>query len=200
MDDSHKPRLGIAVAALLESYGQEVTQPRLMGYWLALRPLELQDVERAIAHALRSCSGNFPPPPAKIYELATGGSAGDQAILAWQDVLRAMPIGSYRSVDFSDKCINAAIRSMGGWPALLGRCSDAEGEKWCRLDFLKAYAVFAGRGGVGDAGAPLSGLAEVEVHQGKLSKPVPVCIDARPVAPGLTSNQQPRRIAAHETN
>ena len=198
MDDSEKVPFGLTIGAMLEAFGQESTKPRLLGYWLGLRDLSLSQVQEGVAEAIRSSTRL--PLPADLRTLATGGDSESHAIVAWADVLKAMPHGSYRHIDFEDRLINAVIRSLGGWPAMLERCSSADSEKWVRLEFLKAYRVLRDRGVSEDACQPLPGLSEVQCIGGKIRKPIPkriACDDARRDVPKLIDNtHSPLRIGS----
>ena len=176
MVESDKVQFGNAVGAMLEAFGQEATKARLYGYWLGLRTLELPEVESAVASVLENVTDRFPPPPAKLREIVNGGSSEDLAIAAWADVQDAMPLGAYRHVDFEDKHINAAIRSLGGWPAMFERCATTEGEKWYRIEFCKAYASAASRQLDGDVCRPLAGISEKQLVGGRIADPVPMRI------------------------
>lgn len=174
MLESEKARFGVIIGAVFESFGQESTPPRLMGYWLGLKDLELAAVEKAAGRALREMTRL--PAPAELRKLAGEMTSQDRALAAWGDVLNAVPVGCYRHVDFQDKLCNAAIRMLGGWPTFLERFSGAETEKWARLDFLRVYQSIADSGVSGDVCGPLAGLLEVQVSNGKLTRPVPVLI------------------------
>lgn len=182
MEAEDKARFGKAIGAMLEAFGQEGTQARLYGYWIGLMEYHIGDVENAVASVLKACVDRWPPPPAKLGEIIRGGSEEQRAIQAWADVQRAMPQGRYRHVDFRDVVINAAIRSLGGWPALFDRCNSAEGEKWYRIEFMKAYAAHTNGGPSAEAYAPLPGMSEAEVVEGRVSRPRPRrigCDDSR---------------------
>lgn len=169
MKDSDRPRFATVMAAVCETFGQEATTARIMGYWLGLQDLELADVERAAAQAVQKCDRM--PVPAKLREFVEGREE-DAEVLSWALVEKAMPLGAYRHVSFEDPAINAAIRSLGGWPTLFERCRDAESQKWYRIDFTKAYRAFRSRGCSGDVSRPLAGLSEVSVVDGKRTQPL----------------------------
>jgi hypothetical protein len=176
MVEADKKEFAIAVGALFASFGQDSTQALMQGYWLGLNDLELHQVQIAVASALKRCK--FLPRPAELRELlGLNVSDEDTAVAAWGDVLRAVRLGPYKHVDFEDKLCNAVIRNLGGWVTFLQRFSDAESEKWTRLDFVKCYKAFAKSGVNGELIAPLQGLSEREVINGQLCLPVPRKID-----------------------
>lgn len=191
MDDNEETReeFGTAITAMLETFGAEGTTPQLLGYWYALRDLSLEEVQQAVYEAMRTHKRR--PMPAELRELVEGGSGSDRAIEAWGDVLKAVPRGPYKWIDFDDSLINAVIRNMGGWPAFLSRFADAESEKWVRLEFLKAYEAFASRRMDGDACDPLPGLSEVMLVGGKLMEPIPVRIGCAPERAKLSPPKTP---------
>jgi len=185
MVEADKREFAIAVGALFASFGQDSTQALMQGYWLGLNDLELNQVQMAVASALKRCK--FLPRPAELRELlGLNVSDEDTAVAAWVDVLRAVRLGPYKHVDFEDKLCNAVIRNLGGWVTFLQRFSDAESEKWTRLDFLKCYKAFAKSGVNGELIKPLQGLSEREVINGQLCLPIP-----RKIACDANRNQLP---------
>lgn len=169
MKDSDRKRFGTVMAAVCETFGQEATTARIMGYWLGLQDMEFGDVERAAAMAIQRCDRM--PVPAKLREFIEG-SSDEAETQAWLLVERAMPLGAYRHVSFQDVTINAAIRSLGGWPRLFERCRDADGEKWYRIEFCKAYRAFRSSGVSEEAGRPLAGLSQASVVDGRRAPPL----------------------------
>lgn len=160
MDDSNKKQFGLMLAALAELYEKTLTKQQLAIYFQALQDLPIDEVGRAVGRCAQFCK--FMPKPADIRERCEG-TAEDQAAIAWNDVLRAQPLGSYRHVSFDDTRINAAIRMLGGWPTMFERCATAESEKFYRLDFIKAYKTLAQRQLSDEAIAPLPGISECSV-------------------------------------
>lgn len=76
------------------------------------------DILAAIERAAETCK--FFPKPAELIELMTGSKGGGQdPVVAWQQVVKAMEdIGPYANAEFSDGAIAAAVMGLGGWPAL----------------------------------------------------------------------------------
>lgn len=188
MNSSDKEKFAFAIASLFETFSQETTKPIMNGYWLGLGDLSLEAVQGAVALAIRE--SDHLPRPAELRRL-TGEQtkAEDRAIAAWGDVLKAIPLGAYKHLDFADKLVNATIRNLGGWPSFLSRFTDAEAEKWARIEFCKAYSSFASSGVNGEAIAPLPGLSEVTISASREIVPaVPVriqCDANRAAAPRL---------------
>lgn len=197
-----------AVTLLGEAFGRTVTAATIEVYRMGLGDLTDQQVNAAATIAAGRC--RFMPTPAELREFAGVVSTDDRGIIAWQAVDRAIPIGPYKHVCFDDPCVNAAIRNLGGWVTFLARLTDAEGEKWLRVEFLKAYAAFY-RSGVGDeAGAPLPGLLECEAIDGQLVAPRPINVTTglevstvprlagprEPYRPRIQAGREPRTIGA----
>jgi Domain of unknown function (DUF6475) len=176
MDDNAKPQFIIAIGAMFETFGVQSTQPILYGYWLGLNDLSLEQVQLAVASAIRTC--NHVPKPAELRELAGCNNSETMSLSAWDDVLNAVSYGPYRHVDFEDKAINAVVRSMGGWPNFVSRFTDAESEKWVRLEFIRCYKVLASRGLSDEAMAPLAGISQFEFNSPE-RKPMPIRIACR---------------------
>ena len=193
MVDKDKTDFAIAIGALFASFGQDATQAIMQGYWLGLNDLELTQVQQSVAIALKRCK--FLPKPAELRDLlGLNVSEDDRAVAAWGDVLKAVRLGPYKHVDFQDKLCNAVIRNLGGWVTFLERFSDAESEKWLRIDFVKCYKAFAKSGVNGELIQALPGLAEREVVNGQLCLPVPrivPCDHNRSDMPLLTSRVSP---------
>lgn len=172
MLDSEHPDFAKAFAAMCETFGVEVTEGRLLGYWVGLEDLPLADVQTGIFKAIRQCK--FMPKPAELRELAGELPPDSRAISAWVDVQRALPKGAYKSIDFEDKTINAVIRSLGGWPQFLSRLTTSKEIEFMRLQFVKAYRNL-GYGITGEMSAPLPGLfglsANSQVHLIQCTEP-----------------------------
>jgi hypothetical protein len=194
MDDSDKPKFVITIGAMFETFGQEATKAILHGYWLGLNDLGLEQVQIAVAKAIRTCK--HAPKPAELRELAGCGkeNAEDLAFRAWTEALDAVSLGPYRHIDFDDKCVNAVIRSMGGWPTFVARFTDGESEKWARLDFVKLYKCYADRPVSDEAIAPLPGLSQFESSSID-RKPVPVRIKCKDAPRLALANRVPENVA-----
>lgn len=68
MTEQDRAAFGRHIAVLAETFGETLTEPRLEGYFLALRDLPLEGIQRAIETALACCK--FFPRPAELRELA----------------------------------------------------------------------------------------------------------------------------------
>lgn len=191
MDEAKdKKAFAEAIGAMCLTMQMEASADMIRGYWLALSDLKLEDVQKAVVKAMRTSTSNKKLPfPADLRVLAGAEVSPDQkGLFAWNDVLKALPLGPYKHVDFEDRVINACIRSMGGWPNFLSRFGSSDEEKWVRIEFLKSYKGFVEAGCNGDICRPLAGLGQKEVVNGKLSAPVPRrigCDEARKIAPSL---------------
>ena len=190
MDQSNLARYQLCIRAMFASFSSECTEATLQGYWLGLSDLTIEQVEAAVAKSIRECK--FVPRPVELRELVGAHQSDDDtAIAAWGDVLKAVRLGPYKHIDFQDKLCNAVVRNLGGWVTFLERFSDAESEKWVRLDFVKCYKSFAKSGVSGELIEPLAGLAEREVIDGQLCLPVPrtiSCDAVRSVPPRITES------------
>ena len=158
MTPEDKPDFTVAITALLETLpGREPSAATIRGYWIGLKDLPLEAVQRAAAKAIRTC--RFMPPPVEIRELAGEGSDEQRALQAWTVASDAVSsVGAYKHVDFADGVSNAVIRSLGGWPTFCARFTSADAEKWVRKEFLSAYKGLAHV--AGEATQPLPGLSE----------------------------------------
>ena len=156
--------------ALMATKGIEPNESMVLGYALALSDLTDEQLQTGFVQSLREVDGM--PSPAKIRELAGVNIGSDtKAIEAWDDVQQAVPIGSYKWLDFGDQRINATIRNLGGWPNFLQRLDGAESEKWARHEFLKTYAAI-GDNPSAEACRPLIGLGEKVCVGGRMVDPI----------------------------
>lgn len=180
------------IAGLAITFGRELTEPLIDAYWVSLRDLDLAILQRAAAKAMREMK--FMPKPAELRELAGEGNGESRAIAAWGDVLKAIPLGPYKHIDFQDRLCNASIRVLGGWPTFLERFCDSESEKWARLDFVKTYQSLSSSGIDGDAAKPLAGLAEVQASGGKThpARPIRIACSNPPPRIEQKRKQEPR--------
>jgi hypothetical protein len=170
MVEADRPRFAVAISAMLETFGQEATKQRLMGYWLGLRDISIELVEEAVGKALQTATRL--PVPADVRSLCSGGDASDRAIAAWSDVQKSATVSYMADLDFSDYVINAVIRNLGGRTAFFDRLNaGTESEKWLRLDFLKVYATYADRLPSEEMTRPLIGEAMRDEVCGRSGKP-----------------------------
>lgn len=176
MDDRQKQPFADCIKALFKTFGVEADKPTLLGYWMGLKDMELEHVQAAVMICIRECV--HLPKPIEIRQKVEGTeeSAGERA---WAMLLRAVPLGPYKHVDFHDKYINAAVRQNGGWPAFLSRFSSAAEEKWAKNDFLRSYRNLRNAKVSGDVCDPLPGLSET-LWSGKL-----LCAKDNPVRIGV---------------
>ena len=151
-------RKSVAVAAMAEMYRRELTTTGLKLYVAALADVPASDVEQAIVRAV--AAEKWMPTPAELRELAGCANVADRAVYAFSAMESAISaVGSYRSPDFDDPLINAAVRMLGGWERVCGLPVE-EFDKWFRKDFLATYETLARTGVNGDADAPLVGIHE----------------------------------------
>lgn len=190
MDNSAKEAFAKAIGAMLETFGQQATTPILHGYWLGLNDLTLEAVEQAVGKAIQQ--SDRVPKPVDLRRLAGEQTHEQRAIGAWADVLRALPEGSWKHIDFQDKLINATIRNLGGWPSFLAKFDGGKDQEFARVNFLKTYQAMVAGGVNGEACAPLPGLAEKTSRGGIVQTPVPVRIGCSdPARAKLPANVRP---------
>lgn len=158
MTGADKQTFATLIHALASAFRVEATTALMQGYWLGLEDLAFEDVERAVGQALRSSQRM--PAPAELRELAGEMPAAMRAVRAWDALKGAMRRhGAYQSIEFDDRAINAAVRSLGGWQRLCSLESE-ELDKWTRKDFEKAYLAHLKHGVSDEAGAYLVGVIE----------------------------------------
>ena len=171
MNQTDIPVFQNCIRALFAAFGQECTEASLNGYWIGLSDLEIRDVQKSVAVAIRTTK--FVAKPFELREMTgTVVSEESRSQMAWLDVQRALKVGAYKSIDFDDKLCNAAIRSLGGWPNFVARFVSAKEEEFARHAFLKSYRNLAASSVSGDACKPLPGLSQVTIIAGCVSGPV----------------------------
>lgn len=154
-------RKAATVAMLAEAFGRPTTDAMLEAYRIGLSDLPADIVEKAASVAVRE--RKYMPTASEIRELAGCVRREDRPLLAWMAVERAIgAVGSYKSPDFDDRIINAAIRSIGGWVRLCGLGGN-ELDVWARREFLAAYGALQRSVPSDDALAPLAGLGSSQV-------------------------------------
>lgn len=159
--------------AFFEARGIKVTADSLRMWLDALCDLTEAELEFALRRFNRD-STDFPTPAAvRRFAGPKGMSDEQRAAQAWDIVTAAIrEHGAYQSIDFSDRIVNAVIRSYGGWERLCGEPSDQL--TWIRKRFLESYVACA-RTGNGDA-SPLPGIAE---RENGFARERPLPIDCR---------------------
>lgn len=185
---------GTAIAALALTFDKEVTDVMLEAYWIGLCDLTISQVETAVSAGIRQCV--FMPKPVELRRYAGEQTHEQRAIDAWNDVLKAIPLGPYKHVDFEDKFINASIRNLGGWPCFISRFDGPESEKWLRLEFLKTYGAMSSHEVSGELCLPLAGLSQQTAIGGVVQAPRPVLIGCANAArlTSSTTSQAPRLL------
>ena len=197
MTPTDKPSFVTTVTALFETFGREVSDAQLLGYWRGLSDLPIDRVQHAVDRAFREHE-KFVPTPAELRKLAGERSPEDAAVDAWADLLGNVSVGCYATVSFRDRVVNATIRAMGGWVTVCDRFAEGQSqEKWIRQEFIRAYVAIAKRSLGEEEIRPLGGLSEVAYDRstGKLTKPKPVMIGRERVLPTSITSDRPHRQA-----
>jgi hypothetical protein len=178
-----------SLKALFGAFAAEPTDDVLRGYVLGVGDLEPEKLQAAVFKAIRECE--HLPRPVELRKFAGEHSTEDGlAIAAWGDVQRAVSLGPWKAVDFADCRINAVLRLLGGWPAVVERFACAEEEKWLRIEFVKTYQAIGNRIG-SEQCRPLMGLSEKQVVNGNIVDPVPVRIGCDPIRLIAAADEMP---------
>lgn len=200
MQDCDRKAFALLVDALAANYGKPAEEALLEAYWRALRDLPLGAVEQAVDTALRQCK--HLPRGAELRELAGELPNTSRAVLAWAALQRAIgQHGAYRSVDFDDPVINAAVRNLGGWQRLCSMPVE-EFEKWLRKDFERVYASLCASGVSAEAVAYLPGIHEQNNAAGghAVSAPTRIGTGLPPHRAGLLrgESQRPQLVSSRD--
>ena len=137
---SRKKRLAHILAALGETFNEDLTTAKIGVYEKALEDVPIEQIEfNAWRHIKR---GIFFPKPVELI----GGTDLDleaRANVAFDVVTRTMSrVGAYNNVAFNDPVIHKVVEGMGGW---VSSCEQAVDwwNKWGRKDFVKLYKAYA---------------------------------------------------------
>jgi hypothetical protein len=144
--------------ALCAFANREPSEALAEAYWLGCSDLDADAWRSAVARWIRDGDGRMPA-PRDLRQLGGEQSQEQRALTAWATVQQAIRRhGSYRSVDFEDPAINAAIRSMGGWVALCQR-SGADFDTWAAKEFQRQHRAWSEMPNA-EMARRLSGIAE----------------------------------------
>jgi hypothetical protein len=177
-----------ALRLLFEYFDKEATEGILLAYVAGLSDLSCEQIVHAVEQSIKTLDSM--PKVATLRRLAGLGSPSSRAIEAWGDVLKALPLGSWRSVCFDDRIINAVIRNMGGWPSFVSKFRDEATENWARLNFIKCYESFASHGVNGEAMKPLAGEATGYPLNGRIVEPPIHRVSCNPVRLAISRDLQ----------
>ena len=144
MIDSDKRNFEMLMLGTGELYGKDITKPLLRIYFGALQNYSIEDIEKGLnAHTLDPKHGSFFPKPADIVRSASKGilTADEKAQLAWSQVSGEISrIGSYGSLNLSDKQAMAAVKALGTWKDLCA--TDITKMDFKKRDFLAVYKTY----------------------------------------------------------
>lgn len=142
-------RFGVALTALAELHGREVSEAATTLWWEALKGFDIDQVERALRRCVTDPErGQFMPKPADVIRMLDG-TRTDRAAIAWGKVHGAISsVGAYTDVVFDDAVIHAVIDDLGGWPKVCrGELADLG---YLAHRFCEAYRAYAARVAAGD--------------------------------------------------
>lgn len=195
----NQQRFGVLFQALCATFNVEPSEAMAEGYWLGCSDLEQTDFQRGVSRAIRECT--FMPKPAELRRLSGEQTEDERAVLAWSTVKDAIQAhGAYRSIEFTDPAINAALRAMGGWPRLCGLEGDAF-HTWAEKEFRRQYSAWTNME-PGEQGRSLPGVQEL---QNAIGTPVemirvPMLGQGKPkreiAVPGLRALPAPKSVDA----
>ena len=142
MTDVDRLAFAVELGGLAEVFAENVSTARAEAYFIALADYTIETVREAFGRAIKRCK--WFPRPAELREIVEGSTEG-RAALAWARLLKAIEhVGTYRSVDFGDPILHAAVVAMGGWSELweLERMN-AHALGFKRAEFSRLYETFA---------------------------------------------------------
>lgn len=160
----NREAFGKAIIGLSESLGSHLSSAAVAVYYAVLRDLPDEAWRAALGKAATTATRHQMPTPAELRQLAGEQAPDERAAVAWREARDAVARwGTYDSVAFEDRAINATIRALfGGWIAFC-RCPEEELEQFKRREFVRLYPAFA-RNTTPEQGKHLVGLAEMAGH------------------------------------
>lgn len=184
------------VGMLAEAYGRVASKAMIGAYSIGLKGLTVEQIGIATERALSTCK--FMPTPVELRELSGELKLEQRAALAWLAFAQALSEhGYYRTVQFDDPAITAAVRSLGGWEQM-SVIAEEEGHRFdtvFRDRFLRTYMALAAAGVSPEQSAPLPGFFDrVNACEGYEPQPVQHIETGLPVLP-----QNPRIAARRHT-
>lgn len=140
-DEQTRAAFGAALLEAATVRGEPMPQARIRGYFNLLSDYDLPVVLTALRLAMQR--GRFFPQPADLIA-EIDGVPEDRAVRAWDRLVQAArQIGFYRTVDFADPVLHAAIEAEGGWHQLgVSMSADPEALSFMRRRFLERYRAY----------------------------------------------------------
>lgn len=143
MNQEEKKPFAELLRTVMDSYSKDTSASVIQLWWEALRKFDYQAYRRAMSAWVQNPdAGQFAPKIADIIRMVEG-TTGDQAMIAWTQVNKAVRmIGHYRSIAFDDAITHRVIDDMGGWIKLATTETDKDLE-FRGNEFIKRYRAFA---------------------------------------------------------
>ncbi len=144
MTATDRPAFAACLAMCAEAFGEPLSEPRLESYFRALADLRLEEVEQAVAAAIRTA--RFFPKPSELRDLVHG-SLDDDADGAWLALLAAARPGYWADPIFDGATAAAIVAAFGTWIACVDAFCDLPEPAWQakRKEFLAAYRLIRRR-------------------------------------------------------
>lgn len=179
------------MAVLALGVGKNMPANQADVWFQVLGDLTAEQLKQAVVRSLREHKFAGFPPMGVLREYAGASTSPvaitDRAVVAWDRVVDAIKRhGGYRTVDFDDACINAAVRTLGGWNSLC-ETETHELHAFVRQRFAEAYKAHAAAGVFEHQAEPLPGLLAADAALFGYADPDPVDI-----ATGLPVSQVKR--------
>ena len=166
MDDSNKKEFATIFYAMGEFYDKQVSKELLLMYFDDLSDFNINDIRMgAKRHRQDPKHGTFFPKPADIIRSFTKGdlTTDEKAQLAWSQVSGEISrIGSYGTLNLSDKQAMAAVRALGTWKDLCA--TDVTKMDFKKREFLAIYKTYENTP-INMLPDKLPGLIELQQHK-----------------------------------
>jgi hypothetical protein len=134
MNELDRAPFAEAMYLLGDTFNEPVTELRIEGYFAALNDFEMQDINVAVRHAMRTCK--FFPKPVELREMIAG-NAEDAADAAWGAVLKEIRRVGYMGVpNLEPRSLEAVRQLWGGWRRL---CETLPGEGPELVGWIKQF-------------------------------------------------------------
>lgn len=138
MQESDQERFFSLWEIVTEDVKNPPSEEKLLLYWRALEPYNIEQIERAMmAHIRDPERGQYVPKPSDLVRHIEGDPEA-RADHAWGRVIDTVRrYGGCDDVVFDDPCIHAVIRDMGGWRSLCGM--QISEEPFRAMEFRRIY-------------------------------------------------------------
>lgn len=139
MKETERKEFAMVIGSLAAAFDKEIDSALMRGMWMGLSDLTIDQIRFAATRVLKELQ--FFPKPAEIRKLAGEQGGKQQAVLAWEIVIKQIASkGSYGVPEY-DEATRRVVKSFGGWKHLCSLNAD-ELNTWTRKRFEEDYQTY----------------------------------------------------------